>query len=581
MEELIPWIESHNYDSSGYRLSQEQANAVATLERASREVKRLGVAKSRARKVLQDPSSTLEQRQQAQRKINELIEQENSARKSKTAIQTSEILPPGYFNKSEPYRACYTRYADDWILLTNANKSLCEEAKSKIAQYLDGRLKLTLAPEKTKITNIMEEQAKYLGFVIYRNKAKRFRKITIANPVKHSSGVKSARMRADSQNDLSDDEQGEPELIVYRPAMRQLIVGIDTERIIKRMSLKKIITPHSHSPREMPHLAVLTAQEIIVTYNQMMMGFAQYYYPIVSYTSYINRWIYFLYYSCLKTLATKFRLSIKQITDKYSYMDVSPSFKPNTNAQDKLFHNRQRIVYPYTMVNKKNEQITRFAVLLNYQEVIARCAITRFNSKFRSGLNTLEIDLLTAHKRYFRTAFKFSTCCCICGSIDKLQMHHIRKLQGNRSKGFTKVLAQLGRKQIPVCAECHHNIHTGQYDGVSLRELYSSKVAIAEGSIKYYPELEPEIPTKLWFDDPTQQASVLKKQILFNENQAYVYDHDLRHIISRHILAWSHGPKAYKINEARFDDIYYSAAIKRTRNSPIYLEADTAPEAIS
>jgi len=37
-----------------------------------------------------------------------------------------------------------------------------------------------------------------------------------------------------------------------------------------------------------------------------MIGFANYYIRTISYPSRLNRWIYIMYYSCLKTLAIKF-----------------------------------------------------------------------------------------------------------------------------------------------------------------------------------------------------------------------------------------------------------------------------------
>jgi hypothetical protein len=43
-------------------------------------------------------------------------------------------------------------------------------------------------------------------------------------------------------------------------------------------------------------------------------------------------------------------------------------------------------------------------------------------------------------------------------------------------RGFDKIVAALGRKQIPVCSQCHHNIHNGKYDGMSLEELYDVRL---------------------------------------------------------------------------------------------------------
>jgi hypothetical protein len=44
-------------------------------------------------------------------------------------------------------------------------------------------------------------------------------------------------------------------------------------------------------------------------------------------------------------------------------------------------------------------------------------------------------------------------------------------MDGREPKGFTRVMAALNRKQVPVCKACHERIHRGEYDGLSLKEL--------------------------------------------------------------------------------------------------------------
>jgi len=52
-------------------------------------------------------------------------------------------------------------------------------------------------------------------------------------------------------------------------------------------------------------------------------------------------------------------------------------------------------------------------------------------------------------------------------------MHHVKhiKKSGKTTKGFTKLMAKLNRKQIPVCIKCHVKIHNGTYDGIGLKDL--------------------------------------------------------------------------------------------------------------
>lgn len=53
----------------------------------------------------------------------------------------------------------YLRYADDWIILTNASRKYCNTIKDYIPNKLINTLKLELSEEKTKITNLKQKNA--------------------------------------------------------------------------------------------------------------------------------------------------------------------------------------------------------------------------------------------------------------------------------------------------------------------------------------------------------------------------------------------------------------------------------------
>ena len=59
-------------------------------------------------------------------------------------------------------------------------------------------------------------------------------------------------------------------------------------------------------------------------------------------------------------------------------------------------------------------------------------------------------------------------------------------------KGFTRVMAALNRKQVPVCKACHERIHRGEYDSLSLKELVYDlrRVRITSGIPGATPEAE-------------------------------------------------------------------------------------------
>lgn len=75
----------------------------------------------------------------------------------------------------------YTRYADDWIILTDSVES-AQRLKNKAETYLKKELKLKLSPTKTLITDTRQKPAKFLGFNLYSYK-QRFGESTVVRAI--------------------------------------------------------------------------------------------------------------------------------------------------------------------------------------------------------------------------------------------------------------------------------------------------------------------------------------------------------------------------------------------------------------
>ena len=66
--------------------------------------------------------------------------------------------------------------------------------------------------------------------------------------------------------------------------------------------------------------------------------------------------------------------------------------------------------------------------------------------------------------------------CAACGSRERVEMHHIRRLRAGTTKGsFKDTLANQTRKQVPLCRPCHLAVHRGEYSGRALRELTATQ----------------------------------------------------------------------------------------------------------
>jgi hypothetical protein len=96
-------------------------------------------------------------------------------------------------------------------------------------------------------------------------------------------------------------------------------------------------------------------------------------------------------------------------------------------------------------------------------------------TKQRNGfqIGNATVDLLRWSLK-MRTRSKLGKPCCICNTLEQVEMHHvrhIRKTGGKKPVGFNTILQALNRKQIPVCTECHQKIHCGHYDGMRPSDL--------------------------------------------------------------------------------------------------------------
>jgi len=165
---------------------------------------------------------------------------------------------------------------------------------------------------------------------------------------------------------------------------------------------------------------------------------------------------------------------------------------------------------------------TKYQVLLNYKEFMMKVKELKYNTT-----PPQTIDMLSLQKINYRTAFKLTTACAVCNSKDRLQNHHIKPIKHSGGKfqgfnGFDKLVASLGRKQIPVCHGCHKKIHKGQDNGMALNELYDIRLVTPES----YLQLDGPPTTK---PNPNLSKKEKDKPIIINEKARTYFNEKLKH----------------------------------------------------
>lgn len=89
-------------------------------------------------------------------------------------------LPPNIPTKRH-LRFKYARYADYWILITNAPKLIVEKLKKDFTHFLEKELSATLSEEKTLVTDFRNTPAHFLGFEIRTYAHNRIQKVRLKN----------------------------------------------------------------------------------------------------------------------------------------------------------------------------------------------------------------------------------------------------------------------------------------------------------------------------------------------------------------------------------------------------------------
>lgn len=194
---------------------------------------------------------------------------------------------PSFDPNRRRLRLHYVRYADDWILLSNVDKSQAAKLKGKIRDFLSEKLKAVLSEPKTLITDMRKEAAHFLGFELKR--ASKGRRVYL--------------------------RKGGRIMLFHSPGLPVNTLP-DRHRLINRMHIRGYCTKKG-LPKAIPWLSVLDANVIIERFNSILMGLCQYYMEWINEPSKMNRWVYILRYSCFKTLAQKYNTSILKVFKRF------------------------------------------------------------------------------------------------------------------------------------------------------------------------------------------------------------------------------------------------------------------------
>jgi RNA-directed DNA polymerase len=355
---------------------------------------------------------------------------------------------PAYDIKEKELRFFYTRYADDFIILTNADVDICKEIITDANQYLEQKLHLQLNIEKTKITELKNKPAKFLGFAIYMSNP---------NP-KYVQNKQETKFKR-------------------REGSMVIKIGIDFDRRNKQLIEKGYASLKNNKifPACAKHLTPFTEFEIVEQYNQIMQGIANYYFRLITNKSQLNSILYILYYSCLFTIASKRKSSTAKIYKQDSWSEYDLNGKPT---------NRKKIVISQKLeVPTINGEQYKHVMLEEYKDIMLKSLRIAYNIDGKIEPNPrYNEEYWKLMKIHWRTQTTLPKICIICGTTEHIEMHHTNALKKTKSKKdknketLYKFLSAINRKQIPLCKTHHQKVHKGEYNEISLQTVYDERL---------------------------------------------------------------------------------------------------------
>ena len=199
-------------------------------------------------------------------------------------------------------KAYYVRYADDWILAVKGKKATAEAIKQQIKSFLKTKLDLELSENKTRITHLPTEKAKFLGTYV-----RRFSRT-------HSE---SRFVRIGSK--------------LQKTSNNRIILEAPVNNNVEKLAAQGFYDPESKRPKAITKWIYMKPEEIIVRYNAILRGIINYY-SFVNNKPMLQIIVWILRFSCVFTLCRKWNLRPKKVWTKlgknltYKFKNRSVSF---------------------------------------------------------------------------------------------------------------------------------------------------------------------------------------------------------------------------------------------------------------
>ncbi len=308
-------------------------------------------------------------------------------------------------------RLQYIRYADDFILGFIGPKSEAEQIKAAIGAFLKDRLHLEMSASKTLITHARTEHARFLGYDI---------------SVYHADDKISPRTGT---------------LTKIRTQSGCIRLGIPMGKV------DELVARYRHDGKVMHENELLAFSDatIVNAYQQRYRGIAEYY-KYATDRRRLQKLKYFVEIAMTKTLACKHKTTVNRIYRKCaSQREVDGT------------------IYKVLAVPIPGQQERKYAYW-------GGISLKRVDVGQGYIIDRTVMDQVPSPKRVELIRRLQANRCELCGSTEKCEVHHVRKLvdikrrwrKTEEKPAWVKKMIAMRRRTLVVCAACHHEIHNGQ-----------------------------------------------------------------------------------------------------------------------
>lgn len=311
-------------------------------------------------------------------------------------------IPHGDTHDPNYRRLNYNRYADDFIIGIIGSKQEAKEIAKTVTQFINDELGLAIAENKFNIVQA-KEGISFLGFVVQAYD-RPVTKGVVVNGIKR-------QMRSN----------GRIQLIIPNSKLNDFSLKNGYGDI------------YNFKPKSRGYLVNLSDAEIISTYNAELRGLVNYYSIGNSAKAKLNQIVGLARQSCAITLAHKHRTTTSKI--------ISSMQRSNGDWVRKVYGEKE--VYEFKIYRLK----TDFTI------------VTPIDFSVDNTPNTYQFKLARTELIQRLEA----NVCEACGSTEKIEVHHVKKLKDLKGKNlFERQMIAKRRKTLVLCSACHDKLHVGK-----------------------------------------------------------------------------------------------------------------------